>query len=169
MIGMANIINYWGMWIGVEDDPYLYVDVIKQSNQVAIGYIYSSEAEDADLSFLTEDLELSELRARFDTLCKRLEKRAYLGERPGAIFKYFLNFVRKMKAGDIILVPSTRESLLLCEIAGNYFHVPKPGDGCDFEHRRKIRLISELKDEDLAPDLARKCRRRGALWEIRRV
>lgn len=166
---MANAMNYWGMWIGVTDRPYQYVDIVRRSNQVAIGYIYSSETEDADLSFLIEDLEENELRERFDSLCRRLGERAYIGERPGAIFKYFLHFVRGMKVGDVILVPSTRESILLCEIVGNYLYVQSPGDGCEFEHRRKIRLIGELKDQNLAPDLTRQARKRGvALWIIGR-
>ena len=164
---MAHDRNYWGMWIGVTDEPYLYVDVARHSKQAAIGYIYSSDTEDADLSFLIEDLEEDELRKRFDSLCRKIGKRAYIGERPSTIFKYFLYFVREMKVGDIILVPSTRKSILVCEIVGNYFHVGSPDDGCNFEHRRKIRVIGELEDKNLAPDLAKKVRgRRFAIWRI---
>lgn len=169
VICMARDGNYWGMWIGVTDEPYLYVDVARRSKQVAIGYIYSSETEDADLSFLMEDLEEDELRERFDSLCTKIGERAYIGERPGTIFGYFVHFVREMEVGDVILVPSTRRSILVCEIVGNYFHVRSPDDECSFEHRRKMRVIGELEDKNLAPDLAKQVRgRRFAIWRIKR-
>jgi predicted Mrr-cat superfamily restriction endonuclease len=63
------------------------------------------------------------------------------------------NFVIAMKAGDVIVVPESQSrKIQIGHIAGDYYFVEAPADGCHFRHRRAVSWDKQDIDRDSLPE-----------------
>jgi predicted Mrr-cat superfamily restriction endonuclease len=137
--------RYWVVRLGSGGS---YADILKEENQIAIGW-----EELGDLSWLIEEEDEDE-GVSWDKLRENYEEEwggspVSVGIGSGQIW----NFVLEMDKEDVVLVPTSRRTVLIGEIVGDYEFKSDWKDECHYVHRRSVKWLKEVERDDLPEHL----------------
>ena len=151
--------NYW--MVRTMGGKY-YQDFLK-NNYIAIGY------NEISLDFITglptdESIAKRELQAKLSSVYPTLKN---LGSPTGQL----LHFVRKIKKGDIVIIPSEKSAHAAIGIidGGNYEERETKSDfdtSCRFYKRRKVKWITAYRKSRLSPSFQLMFNYRSALCNV---
>lgn len=111
-----------------------YSNLAKEEGFVAIGW---SEIGDAS------NINKSKIR---DLLKKHYN---LTGIGLGSATNQIYNFIKLIKIGDLVLVPTQRNTYLIGKIESDYYYVKSPTDKCPYGHRRKVKWLGEIRKEEI--------------------
>ena len=118
-----------------------YLNDVKRYEFIAIGW-----PELPDLSWLTK-LPKRDARNKLMKLYKQNYPEASRVA-VGVNCTQILNFVVDIKQGHVVLTPG-RDTVLISKVVSNYYYEENPAGTCPYKHRRRVKVIKEVKREDL--------------------
>lgn len=138
--------RYWVVRLG---EGGKFVKELKKNNNIAIGWNDLGE-----LDYLTQvDAVPQKIEERLEKDLKRTYERDSSVSR-GITKGIILNFTRKMKKGDVVLVPSPDRKVLIGKITGPYMYKEDWRGKCHYRRRRTVEWISrELNRDDLPEEI----------------
>lgn len=130
--------RYWAVRLG---EGGKYVEAGRKGNYIAIGW-----SEIGDLTWLTqENTRQKELNEKYKKIYGGSALQVSLG--CGMIW----NFVREIKEGDVVLVPSPeKRTILVGEVKSFYKFKENWKDDCPYPHRRNVKWVMEVKRDRLS-------------------
>jgi hypothetical protein len=127
-----------------------FIEPCKKGKYVAIGW-----NELNDLSWLLDaSIEASDAKRKLYDLYEKKLKKWHENKRQKEInTAQVYRFVKEIKNGDFILSPTTKRTILIGRIAGDYFPAHKQKDGCPYKQRRAVDWIKEVPRDDMSQKL----------------
>ena len=137
------MVNSWVIRLG---DGGEYAEICRAKGYVAIGW-----NELSDLTWLKNALEtegLEKLRKLYEKKWGKEQNDRQISIGCGQVYR----FVREIKVDDYILSPTTKRTILIGIVVGDYYFEKKKDD-CDYRQRRKIRWLKEILRDNMSKSL----------------
>jgi len=136
-------VRYWVVRVSGGE----FIEPCRRGKYVAIGW-----NELGDLSWLSDiRTDTDEVKKKLYNLCLKKFRRRSKTQRNIDVSQ-ICRFVREMKKDDFVLSPTSKRTILIGKVTGDYyFHREK--DDCRAKQRRPVGWIKEIPRDDMSQDL----------------
>lgn len=143
---MAYVVRFWVVRVSGGE----FIEPCKRGRYIAIGW-----NELGDLSWLSNSkIEAEEAKRKlYDLYTKKLKKWRENKIQKKINTAQVYRFVREMKIDDFVLSPTTKRTVLIGKIAGDYYPAHKQKDDCRYKQRRAVEWMKEISRDDMSQGL----------------